>query len=320
MHLLKSKIPRISFILILVIMLIIGTVVLAQKGRKTIKPDIKSTDAFLKLYDLKVQKNPVKTKISIPKNWDVIAGEYPEGLYWKLVNVFSKDAGLDLEKLKGTTVDLLSYSLTDGLPGTGDNSNFKYPSTVVLLVKSDKVVGAWLNFNVQGIGPSVKKRYIKDITGLTFEEWADKEKIFSNMGKNSDLSSLQPADLIKAYFKAINDGDKKRANACLSPNEMLNSLTVNLTGQLYNPGFGKDNSLTENISKAEAVSFKYLDPETPAKELKEIGSRTKIEIALTADIKWCSSIITSPDGVQMRFVSAKKYSSGWKLEGFGTGP
>lgn len=74
--------------------------------------------------------------------------------------MFSKDAGLDLGKLKGTTVDVWRYSLTGGLPGTGDNSKFKYPSSVVLLVKSDKVVGAWLNFNMQNLGPSVKKKDI----------------------------------------------------------------------------------------------------------------------------------------------------------------
>lgn len=83
------------------------------------------------------------------------------------------------------------------------------------------------------------------------------------MGKNSDLSGLEPVGLIKAYFKAINDGDKTRANACLTYSEMLGSLTSNLKGsQLYNPGFCTDNSLTENISKAEAISFKFLDPET----------------------------------------------------------
>lgn len=321
MHLLNNKIARIILLSVLVVLLITAIAV-SEKNRMQVQTDSSSSpEAFLKLYNLKVQKNPEKFKIDIPKDWNVKAGEYPEGLYWRLANVFSKDAGLDLEKLKGTTVDVWRYSLTGGLPGTGDNSKFKYPSTVVLLVKSDKVVGAWLNFNMQNLGPSVKKRYIKDITGLDYEKWADKEGIFSDMGKNGDLPGLEPVGLVKAYFKAINDSDKTRANACLTYSEMLGSLTSNLKGsQLYNPGFCTDNSLTENISKAEAISFKFLDPENPGTELKNIGNRTQIEIALTADIKWSSGEIPDSDGVQMRFISAKKYSNGWRIEGFGTGP
>jgi hypothetical protein len=280
-----------------------------------------SSESFLKLYGLKITGNAEKFDVIIPSNWNVNAGDYPVGLYWELANEFSKDAGLDLAKLKGTTVKAWRYTLTDGLPGLKEQSNFNYPSTVVLLVNSNKVVGAWLNFNIMTIGPSVKKGYLNDITGLTFEEWVYQKGLFANLKENTDLEALSPVDLLKAYFKAIKDGNKTRAYACLSPKEMLNSLTMNYRGQgLYNDNFNLDNSQVENIIDPEPLSFKLFDSNNPAVEVKEIENRTEIEIAVTMKIKWRDDAFNSPDGKQVRFAILNKYKNGWKLGGFGTGP
>lgn len=280
-----------------------------------------SPEAFLKLYGLKITGNSEKFDVNIPNNWSVNAGNYPVGLYWELANEFSKDAGLDLTKLKGTTVKAWRYILTDGLPGLKEQSNFNYPSTVVLLVNSNKVTGAWLNFNIMTIGPSVKKRYLNDITGLTFEEWVYKKGLFADLKENTDLQALSPVDLLTAYFKAIREGNKTRAYACLSPTEMLNSLTVNYRGQgLYNDNFNFNNSQVENIIDPEPLSFKLLDSNNPTVEVKEIENRTEIEIAVTMKIKWRDDAFNSPDGKQVRFAILNKYKSGWKLGGFGTGP
>jgi hypothetical protein len=280
-----------------------------------------SPESFLKLYGLKITGNAEKFDVIIPSNWNVNAGDYPVGLYWELANEFSKDAGLDLTKLKGTTVKAWRYTLTDGLPGLKEQSNFNYPSTVVLLVNSNKVAGAWLNFNIMTIGPSVKKGYLNDITGLTFEEWVYKKGLFANLKENADLEALSPVDLLKAYFKAIKDGNKTRAYACLSPKEMLDSLTMNYRGQgLYNDNFNLDNSQVENIIDPEPLSFKLFDSNNPAVEVKEIENRTEIEIAVTMKIKWRDNAFNSPDEKQVRFAILNKYKNGWKLGGFGTGP
>ena len=138
----------------------------SDKSTNAVKSDL-TPQAFLKFYDLKVQKNPHKFKVDVPKTWNVGPGQYPIGLFWQLANEFSKDVGLDLTPLKGTTVDVWRYSLVDGLPDASDLSKYKkYPSNLVLLVNNQKVVGAWLAFNQFEIGPSVKKHYLKDITGL----------------------------------------------------------------------------------------------------------------------------------------------------------
>lgn len=305
-----------------IIILILTTALLAitgcAKGSKNVIKTPLSPESFLKSYNIKVINSPEKFKIEVPESWDIKAGQYPIGLYWELANVFSKDAGLDLAPLKGHTVEVWRYSLSDGLPGQGDQSKFSYPSYAILLVENQKVKGAYLCFNRTEIGPSVKKHYIKDITGLAFEEWVQKENLFSDMGSNGDLSSLEPVDLLKAYFKAIDDGNKVRAYSCLSPVQMLSSLTMNPDKkQLYNSGFSSNNSMVENIISASPLSFKLMDPDT-LKEIQEMGNRTRIKVAVTADIKWRDN--ASPGGREIRFAILTKYKNGWKLEGLGTGP
>ena len=170
--------------------------IIEDKSTNVAKSDI-TPESFLKLYDLKVQQNPNKFKVDVPKTWDVTPGEYPIGLFWRLANEFSKDVGFDLTTLKGTTVEVWRYSLVDGLPGDGEQSKYKYPSNVVLLVNNQKIVGAWLAFNDFEIGPSVKKHSLKSITGLDFKDWTKKEGLFSELGKNKDIVSLNPVDLVK---------------------------------------------------------------------------------------------------------------------------
>ncbi|MDP4094220.1 MAG: M56 family metallopeptidase [Bacillota bacterium] len=281
-----------------------------------------SPEEFLKLYNLAVQGEPIKTKIDVPKKWDFILGEYPVGLYWQLANVFSRDAGYDLTALKGKKVDVLIYSLKDGLPGQGEQSIYSYPSTAILLVDSNKVAGAWLSFNRRQIGPSVKKHYLKDITGMDFPEWVDREKIFTYYGKNKDLAKLSPDELLKAYFKAIDEGDKVRAHACQDPQDLLDSLTMNMgDNSLYNPDFTSNNSIVDNIVNVKLLSYKYMDVNDPSISDVKITDKTKqFEASIELKIKWSDEAFNSPGGMQTRFSFLKKYDSGWKISGLGTGP
>lgn len=278
-------------------------------------------EAFLELHGLKVKESPSVFPVKVPENWEVPLGSYPVGIYWGLANEFSRDAGLDLTLLKGKTVEVRRFSLADGLPGEGIQSRYKYPSNVVLLVQDEKVAGSWLTFNVLSIGPSVKKRSLEQITGLSFEEWVEREKYFSVPGENADLAALGPTGVLDAFFEAINRGDKTRANACLSPRALLNTLTMNLKSDcLYNPDFGHNNSLVENILKAKPVSYMLIGKERPVKELKEIGERKEITVGVVLDIQWRDQAFNSPAGRQERFALLKKYPNGWKLSGLGTGP
>lgn len=279
-----------------------------------------SPTSFLKNYGIGVKGEPEVFQVSIPITWEVISGEYPEGLYWKLANEFSNDAGLDLSSYKGKSVKVYRYDLAEGLPGQGDQSAYKYPSEIILLVDGEKVIGSWFEFNKWGVGPSIKMHYLSDITGLTYDKWVDNQKIFSDLGKNSDITSLEPIDLMKTFFKAINEKDIVRANSCLTPSAMLDSLTVNMGGsKLYNPGFTQDNSLVLSITQATPISFKLLDSKNFS-EIKEVGNRTEIEVKVELNIQWSQSQFNSPTGKEERFAILKKYNNGWRIDGLGTGP
>ena len=292
--------------------------IIEDKSTNVAKSDI-TPESFLKLYDLKVQQNPNKFKVDVPKTWDVTPGEYPIGLFWRLANEFSKDVGFDLTTLKGTTVEVWRYSLVDGLPGDGEQSKYKYPSNVVLLVNNQKIVGAWLAFNDFEIGPSVKKHSLKSITGLDFEDWTKKEGLFSELGKNKDIASLNPVDLVKTYFNAISDGDKERAYLCLTPTQMLDSLTCNLDKNLlYNKTFSKENSMLENIIKVKPISFKLMDSKNFS-EIKNVDNRSEVIVEVYMYINWRDSAFNNPDGKDDRFVYLKKYENGWRIKSMGTG-
>ena len=277
-----------------------------------------------KRYDLKVEGEPAKLTVKVPADWKVPLGAYPEGLYWGLANVFSKDAGLDLTRLKGKTVEAWVYSLAGGLAGDGDQARFRYPSNVVLLVDQGKVAGAWIMFNRWGIGPSVRLRKLEEITGLTFEKWVEREGFFADSGANADLAKLDPVEVVQAFFEAINKGDKVRANACLSPRVMLDELTENLQPRaLYNPGFGQNNSYTENILGGKLVSWQYyhFDPARGLVTSQSQPSGDSVGIEAQVLIGWRDPAFNKPDGApETRFIGLTRTAYGWKIEGFGTGP
>lgn len=280
-----------------------------------------SIGKLLTKYKITVKTNPIeKFKIKIPVDWSVNAGEYPDGLYWRLVNEFSKDIGFDLSKYKGTSAEVWRYELANGLPGQGEQSKFRYPTNVIFLIKDKNIIGAWMAFNKWYIGPSLKKRYLNDITGSTYQEWVEKENLFIIKDKNRDLIKLDPVSVVKAFFKAIQDRDKNRAYTCLDPIELLNSLTMNLVAkQLYNPKFDVHNSMVENIVYGKPISFIIQDTKN-FKVINNVTNEREVELSISLEIKWKDNTFNSANGKETRFVIMKKYKDGWKMGNLGTGP
>lgn len=165
------------------------------------------------------------------------------------------------------------------------------------------------------------QRKLEEITGESFEEWLKAEGYFTESGTNSDLAHLDPVKVIKAFLAAINEGDKTRANACLSPKALLSTLTMNREPKcLYNPGFGPNNSLVENIISGRLLSWKFYDPKEPAKEAREIGDRQTIGVAAQMELRWREDAFNTPSGRTTRFFILSKSYLGWKIDGLGTGP
>ena len=126
--------------------------------------------------------------------------------------------------------------------------------------------------------------------------------------------------MIDTFFDAINEGDKTRAYGCLSPQYLLESLTMNLEpGRLYNDNFSQRNSLVENIVEGQPIAYRLLDPENPTVEVKELENREKVMIEVSLEIQWQAAVLNTPDGKETRFAVLKKYHNGWKLGSLGTG-
>ncbi|MDF2922213.1 MAG: hypothetical protein K0R57_1127 [Paenibacillaceae bacterium] len=279
-----------------------------------------SPQAFIEAAGLAVEGSPGKFAVKIPGTWQVKLGEYPVGLYWETANEFSKDAGLDLTLLKGSEAEAWRYSLQGGLKDPQGQNEFDYPSNLLLLVQSGRTVGAWLEFNVQSIGPSVKKRTLEQITGLSLADWIEQKGVFSDDTANEDLVELEPTGVLDAFFQAVDTGNKTRARACLSPASLLQSLTVNREANvLYNPGFGEMNASSEGILEAKPISYKLMDLSSGS-EIKEVGDRTTVEVEVNLHMKLSNPAFNSPDGKETRFAILNKYQHGWKLDGLGTGP
>ena len=304
-----------SSLIIIFVLLLIGC-------SQTHNPSLSSEKDFLKKYEFDVEEEPVIIRVEVPANWQTRLGEYPLGLYWGLVNEYSKDVGLDLTSLKGKSVEVHIYELVDGLPGRGEQANFKCPANVFLIVDDKQVIGAWLDFDTRNIGFSVKKRTLDELTGLGFEEWLSRNHYFETSGTNEDLQSLTPKQVIDTFFDSINKGDMLRAYACLSPQSLLESLIMNLEpGHLYNEGFSQSNSLVDNIVKGTPIEYLQIyDPDNHLVEIKDVGKMKKVGIAVNLEIEWKHPAFNTSDMKSTRFAILQKYDNGWKLYELGTGP
>lgn len=293
------------------------------RGETVTKASLVSDAIFLENYGLSASETIGQFDVSVPKDWNVTYGDYPEGLYWSLANVFSSDIGLDLNALKGKTVAATVYRLSDGLKARDRVSNFRYPSNVVILREGGQIKGAWLNFNTSAIGPSLRMHDLEAITGKPFESWVWDESVFVL------TTSYRPSPdaTIQNFFAAIQSGDKSGANTCLRPSSFLSSLTTNLdfSKRLYHKGFNTDNSLVENIVSATDVeiidyfdnqTFKPIENNQAYFDAMPLGTRIEVEISLNLD--WRENMFNTV-GKDTRFAVLEKTPYGWKLDGLATG-
>lgn len=322
------KLKHLWLLLLMLMLILFELTGCTTQTKQVISPssaavEIKHTpEKFLELNNLKVKGDVTKLAVTVPKDWQIKLGEYPEGLYWALANEYSKDAGLDISLLKGKSLEAWIYELADGLPGQGSQSIYTYPSNVVLLVNDNHVVGAWLAFNQFNIGPSVKHKYLEDLTGLSYEQWFYKQKILVETEENKDLAAMDPVQVLDAFCKAITAGDAARVNACMGNEYMLDALTMNLQGNsLFNKDYKPNNSFNGNLLEAKLLSYKLISIENDKlTEIDSIGARTTIIIEAVMKLKWKMDGFNTPDGRDLRFAVLKKYDNGWKIEGLGTGP
>lgn len=284
-----------------------------------------SDSTFLEFHGLSAEELVGTFDVSVPKDWSVLQGNYPEGLYWHLANVLSSDSGLSLTPLKGQMSTAYVYRLNEGLSRGDATTDFKYPTNAVILRKDGKIVGSWLMFNIGKIGPSLDLDYLEDIVHVDFDTWVRDTGIV--VSQTSYAPS--PKEAILTFFSAIESGDKKLAHVQFSPKAMLQALTTNHdpSKQLYHSEYNSDNSYVENIVHAkDVVIIRYYDTQSMATieddastfENAPLGTQISFEIELELENK--DPAFNLDQKRRPLFGGLTKTLYGWKIDGFGTGP
>lgn len=300
---------------------------------RLVKASLLSDTLFMKNYGYTVSNTYEPFEVKIPKDWTVKLGTYPEGQYWQLANVFSKANGLDLSAQKGKTVTAQVYRINEEKSSdynASDYNDFKYPwpTDLVILRDDAQIVGAWLNYNISTIGPSLSGKDLKTLTGYELGDWIVDESAFTLSSNYKSLEKLSPDEVIKGFFKAVNAGSKERANMYLTPEALYNALSSNFhpsEGRLYHAGFNENNSITENIVSASDVEVvSYFEPMTFKPITEEMikyaiqdGDRIEVEVLL--NLKWKMAGFNTEGEKSIRFITLTKYPFGWKIEGLATG-
>lgn len=290
-----------------------------------IKQTLLDDATLLDRFGLEAAEQVGSFEVSIPKDWHVKQGAYPEGLYWQIADIMSDDAGLSLKPLKGQKATAYVYRLKEEIHSQEIYSAYKYPANAVILRKDGKIAGAWLMFNINTIGPSLNMRYLEDITGTDFIKWVgDSGSIVSTTSY-----APSPSEAITAYFSAIGKGEKEWAYVQLSPNAMLSALTTNHdpSSQLYHSAYNLDNSHVENIELVkdvdiirfyEPVSMNGISDDASTFNEMPIGSRISAEIELVITYK--DPAFNLDQTRRPLYAGLTKTLYGWKIDGFGTGP
>ncbi|MGI9952277.1 DUF4830 domain-containing protein [Moorellaceae bacterium AZ2] len=270
--------------------------------------------AFLKEYgwDVLFKANTMEGKL--PEKLVHNAGDFPVVIYWAYNNELNKDLGLDITPYLGKEVQVNLYKLEQPLP------EFMHPrrwTGRAVVVKYDgKIVGAWLDAGRHdAFACSLKGRRLEEVTGKTWGEW------LAGIVNQEDplekrLATLSPEEVIRLFYEAVGNGDRRTAHAVLSRRNLVGYLFNNMdNNRLYNPSFSvNDRDGLNNVAGAKIVSIKELPPQdSDPPEIK----RYQVAVNLTF-----RRAITAESGVQVRFLILRQEipGLGWRIESLGSGP
>lgn len=264
---------------------------------------------LFKKYDWTVDYKINTIDERLPESFKHSAGEYPTKIYWAYNNEFSKAISMDFSKYLGKTVDVEIYRLREPLP---DNLSPMLNARGIVLKSKDKIIGAYIDSGKHNLlACSLDRRSLEDITEKNWDEWV-KKYIDYNDKLESKLSKMEPKDIIKEFFDAINHQDKQRAFACLTRKELCKLLSTNLDNHnLYN---SLDNYTS--LFNMKRVELKDIQRE---ENVENDPHLLEYQIAMYIDFE---EPIVEEDGLTTRFILLKKCSAknGWRIDGICTGP
>ncbi|MCG0278485.1 MAG: DUF4830 domain-containing protein [Thermanaeromonas sp.] len=270
--------------------------------------------AFLRQYGWEVLFKANTMEGKLPDELVHNAGDFPVVIYWAYNNELSKDVGLDITPYLGKEVRVNLYKLEQPLPEF--MHGFRWAGRAVIVKAENRIVGAWLDAGKnQGFACSLKGRRLEEITGKSWGEWL-KGLINTEDPLEKRLSSLGPEELIRTFYQAVGNGDKRTAHAALSRRNLLDYLFRNMdNNRLYNPSFSVvDRDGLNNVAAAKIVSIRELPPQE--KDTPEI-KRFQVAVHLTF-----RRAITAESGVQVLFLTLRQEipGMGWRIDSIGFGP
>lgn len=246
-------------------------------------------------------------KETLPDQLKHKAGEYPTKIYWAYNNELSKQIGLDITAYLGKEVSIDIYRLREALP---DFLEPRRNARGIILKYDNEIVGAYIDAGRHDVfACSLDRKSIEEITGKDWDGWVSSFIDYEDP-LEVKLSQMEPEDVVKEYFRALNDHDTKMIRALMSRSHLCQELSSNLNNrELYN----KEKSKDYNIKSVKLLKISKM-------EGMENGPGT-LEFAVEADFDF-KKVITADDGIWPRFVIVRKESekSGWRIEGVGTGP
>ncbi len=275
-----------------------------------IKIAIDDTDAaaLFKKYGwtLDYQISAMNDKLN---NITVLTGFNPNAYYFAYNNVLSTDIGLDMSRYSNSAnIDIEIYRIRESMP----QEFYPIQNCRGIVVKENgKIIGAFISAGRHStfIACSLKHNSFEKTAGQTLDGWLA-ERVQADT-TDEKLSKLEPEQIIKEYFTALNEKDAQTAKSCISKKTLLGNLTSNMpNNELFNEGYGLllTDSDFSNLKSARFIKAKFINE--PDKNTKTFR--------ITVDLQYDKAISISsgeqPWDCSMVYESPQ---TGWKIEGFG---
>lgn len=249
---------------------------------------------------------------TLPPNLKHEAGEYPIKIYWAYNNELSKNIGLDYSGCLDKEVQVDIYRLREPLP---DYLRPRMNARGIVLKYDNKIVGAYIDAGRHDcFACSLDRKSLAQITNKEWDYWISDYIDYDNE-LEIQLSAMNPEDVIKQYYYAMDRHNQKMLFACMTRQNLCQALAANMDNdRLINKGF--DDAFADGAQNVK--SSKLIN----CREANANGnSNDTVEYAATIDFQFYKEII-SRSGKQTRFIILKKESdkSGWRIQSEGTGP
>lgn len=263
-------------------------------------------------WTLNYKINSMEQKIN---NINSLTAFNPNAYYFAYNNELSKDIGLDMSEYSNTsdiTVDI--YRVNESMP----KEFYPIQNGRGIVAKYDnKIIGAFISAGRHSTfnACSLKGNSFENVTGQNLNEWlTDMVKVDEF---EEGISALEPEQVIKEYFIAIDNNDANAAQYYISRAALLDKLTSNMINEeIFNerlslPLSGADIGARSSLSNLKSAKLLKVEP------IYDTNSNS-ITFAVTMDMQykkeWANN---SGEQFWNCIMIYESPQTGWKIVEFG---